>query len=94
MDQKKMQEFILELKTPFELLDCTEAFDNLPSDKERRYLHYYTKVSTKKKIRHDEALIDLNLSLQGVLVWLIDFIHPNVTGFSSHILASAQHYHR
>lgn len=89
-----MQEFVLELKTPFELLDCTEAFENLASDKERRYLHYYTKVSTKKKILNDEALIDLNLSLQGVLVWRIDFIHPNVTGFPSHFLASAQHCHR
>lgn len=44
MNQQKMQEFVLELKTPFEELDCREAFESL-SGKEQKYLHYYTKVS-------------------------------------------------
>lgn len=41
---QKQTEFVLELKTPFEQLDCQEAFDNLTAT-ESKYLHYYTKVS-------------------------------------------------
>ena len=44
MNQQQMKEFILEQNTPFEELDCREAFDNL-SETERKYLHFYTKVS-------------------------------------------------
>lgn len=43
MNQQQMQEFILEQNTPFEELDCREAFENL-SETERKYLHFYTKV--------------------------------------------------
>lgn len=39
-----LKEFILENESPFEQLEVSEAFENL-SDKERKYLHYYTKVS-------------------------------------------------
>lgn len=38
-----INEHILELKTSFEQLDCREAFDHL-TEKERKYLHFYTKV--------------------------------------------------
>lgn len=41
---RNMKEFVLELNTPFEELDCKEAFDNL-TETERKYLHFYTKVS-------------------------------------------------
>jgi glycerol-3-phosphate dehydrogenase len=41
---QNLQEFILENNSPFEELDCREAFDNL-TEKERKYLHFYTKVS-------------------------------------------------
>jgi hypothetical protein len=37
------KEFVLELNTPFEELECSEAFENL-TEKERKYLHYYSKV--------------------------------------------------
>ena len=36
-------EFILELNTPFELLEVSESFENL-TEQEKKYLHYYTKV--------------------------------------------------
>lgn len=39
----QLQEFILEQNTPFEELDCREAFDNL-TETERKYLHFYTKA--------------------------------------------------
>lgn len=39
-----MKEFTLENNTPFEQLEVSEAFENL-TEKERKYLHYYTKVS-------------------------------------------------
>lgn len=41
---RNMKEFVLELNTPFEELDCQEAFDNL-TEIERKYLHFYSKVS-------------------------------------------------
>jgi len=41
---QNLQEFILELNTPFEELDCREAFENL-TENEQKYLHFYTKVS-------------------------------------------------
>lgn len=41
---QNMQEFILDtLHTPFEELDCQEAFDGL-TEPEKKYLHFYTKV--------------------------------------------------
>ncbi|CRL05528.1 CLUMA_CG018166, isoform A [Clunio marinus] len=44
MNNNPLNEFVLELKTPFEELDCREAFDGL-TEKERKYLHYYSKAS-------------------------------------------------
>lgn len=40
---QSLKEFVLELNTPFEELEVTEAFENL-SEQERKYLHFYTKV--------------------------------------------------
>lgn len=37
-------EHVLELTSPYEVLDCNEAFENL-TEKERKYLHFYSKVS-------------------------------------------------
>ena len=42
-----MKEFVMELNTPFEELEVTEAFDNL-TEQERKYLHFYTKVNKFK----------------------------------------------
>lgn len=41
---QQMKEFVLELNTPFEELDCREAFENL-TVAEQKYLHFYSKVS-------------------------------------------------
>lgn len=42
-------EFILDPETPFEQLDVSEAFEHL-TEKERKYLHYYSKVRIKKTV--------------------------------------------
>lgn len=73
---QNMQEFILELKTPFEELDCREAFHNL-SEKEQKYLHYYTKVKSWAICYH---LIFVNYKLIFQASWygsLISFIQTS-----------------
>lgn len=50
-NMNNMKEYILELNTPFEDLDCREAFDNL-TEKERKYLHFYSKVSNFNIVQH------------------------------------------
>lgn len=47
-----LKEFILENDTPFEELEVSEAFENL-TDKEKRYLHFYTKVNELSLLRRN-----------------------------------------
>lgn len=47
---RKIEEFILPNDTPYEELSVTEAFESL-TEKERKYLHYYTKVRNENFIK-------------------------------------------
>lgn len=48
---QNLKEFILEKDTSFEELDCREAFDNL-TETERKYLHFYSKVSLQNSFNY------------------------------------------
>lgn len=88
---QNMQEFILELKTPFEELDCREAFDNL-SEKEQKYLHYYTKVRYCA-IHSFLDGYDFFFVLQGKLVWFVDLLYSNISRIACYLFAVPSNLH-
>lgn len=101
MNQQQIQEFVLEQNTPFEELDCSEAFENL-TETEKKYLHYYTKVSFQVFVQYldviyvdviDNLLITKRFLLSGLMVWFIDLVHTNLTGIATAFLFVPSNIH-
>lgn len=92
---RNMKEFILELNTPFEELDCQEAFDGL-TETERKYLHFYTKVSESAfpLFMQDSFLRFLMMIFcnPGQLVRLVDFFRANFTRSPTDLLVVSSNH--
>lgn len=84
---RNMKEFILEPNTPFHELDCKEAFDDL-TETERKYLHFYTKVSLHFSLFTFwlKCHYDLYIS-SGLLVRLAYLVRTNISRVTVDFLA-------